>query len=200
MSFEQLNKRDQIDTLKQMVCCLRDRTQGVYRSQYVPAGSAIPRTTNGASDLASVELVTNDIMIDVRDFDPATEEAVGFWTTFGDHWDGGTIKVKLEWTATGASTFDVVWGVSGRNYADDDPLDAALGTEVEVTDTLTANDDFDVTDATAAITLAGAAGDSVYIQIARKAADGADTLDVDARLKAVHIQYKESGDVVTLWA
>lgn len=169
---------------------------GVYRHQWIGAGAMIPRTTNGAA-AATVELATNDVMLDVFDFDTATEEGVGFWTNFGDEWDAGTVKVKFYWTAasgSGTAKFDI----SGQSFADSDVLDQALGTEQGVEDTLITANDMHISDATAALTIADAtAGEPVYLQIARDVAT--DTLAVDARLIGCMIQYKESTTEPSAW-
>lgn len=162
-----------------------------YRTIVIPAAAFTPTTTAGCADSATVETSTNKINYKVLDFDKATEEHAFANFCMPTSWDGGTLLVKFEWTSTAASG-DVVWGAEGRAFANDDAADQAVGTAVTVTDTITAAADFDFTAETSALTLAGtpAGGQSVYLQVFRKAADGADTLDADARLKSVILRYK----------
>jgi hypothetical protein len=162
-----------------------------YRTIVLPATAFSPTTTAGCASAATVETTTNKVNYKVLDFDKATEEHAFTNFCMPNNWDGGTILVKFEWTST-AATGDVMWGIEGRAFANDDAADQALGTAVTVTDTITAANDFDFSAETTAVTLAGtpAGGQSVYLQVFRKAADAADTLDADARLKSVSIRYK----------
>lgn len=172
---------------------------GVYRTVPVPAGAMIPRTTNGA-EAATQENATNDIMEDVMLFDAgATVEGVGFWVNFTDQWDAGTVKVKFSWTAASGSG-GVTWGIAGQSYADSAAIDQALGTRVDVDDTLITAVDLHTTAASAAVTIAdAAAGDWVYFEITRQTGDANDTLAVDAELLGVTIQYLESSTEQAAW-
>lgn len=183
-------------TTKKVTLTTLDGYFSSYEIMPVYAGAMIPRTTNGAG-AATVELATNDIMLDVYDFDTATEEGVGFWVTFGDGWDAGTVKAKFLWTAASGSG-TVKWDISSQSYANDDALDQALGTEQGVTDTLITANDMHISSATSALTIADAtAGEPVYFQIARDVAT--DTLAVDARLIACFIQWKKSSLITSAW-
>jgi len=172
---------------------------GVYREIWVGAGAMIPRTTNGAA-AATVELATNDVMLDVLDFDTATEEGVGFEMAFPSVWDLDAVKAKFYWTA-GSGSGGVAWGIRARANADDDAMDSAFGTEQVVTDTFITANDCHISDASAAITIGNtpAAGDLIVWEITREVANGSDTLAVDARLIGVLIQYLESSTEPTIW-
>lgn len=162
--------------------------QGVHTIS-IPAGAFDPRTTNGAqSDLT--ELTTNDVMLRSYLFDAATEEAVQTIIPMPDSWDEGTLTAEILWTAASGSG-DVVWGASLLSVGNDDAMDAAFGTEQTVTDTLITANDLHITAATSAIEPANteAEGDVLFLQIARVAADGADTLAVDAKLIGVRLKY-----------
>ena len=155
----------------------------------MPAGGMTTRTTNGA-EAHSEELATYDKMLVGFDFDAATEEAVQFDVPMPKSWNLGTVTAILYWKHPSTTTnFDVVWGVSAVAVGNDDALDADFGTEITVTDTGGTTDDLYITAATSAITIAGtpAAGDLVTFQVARVAANGSDTLAVDATLVAVKI-------------
>lgn len=160
---------------------------------FLPASAGWPSTTGGCAAPTQVEFVTNDVDVFVMDFDPATEEYAQWSVLMPSTWDAGTITFEAVWTAA-SGTGDVIWGLQGRAYADDDPADAAWGTAQEVTDTLLAADDFHFSPESSAITLAGtpAAGQWVQFRAYRKAADAGDTLGADARLLGLRVTYGKS--------
>lgn len=183
-------------TTKKATLSTLDGYLSSYEVAPIMAGAMIPRTTNGAA-VGTVELATNDVMLDVYDFDTATEEGVGFWLAFNGAWDASTIKVKFLWTAASGSG-TVKWDIAAQSYADSDALDQALGTEVGATDTLLTANDMHISPATGALTVADAtAGEPVYFQITRDVAT--DTLGVDARLIGCLIQWKKSSLIQASW-
>lgn len=175
---------------------------GVVREIWIDAGAMVPRTTNGAA-VDTSETTTNDIMIDSYLFDGSTEEAVQFKLSFPQAWNAGTVKVKVYWDASsGASAADgVVWGVRAGALSNDDAIDAALGTEVEVTDTVIAVGDLHITSATSAITVGGspAVEDVIVFQIARKVGNASDDMTEDAKLLGIKLQYTESSTEPSSW-
>lgn len=156
---------------------------------WIPAAQWIPRTTTGCG-IDSRELSTNKINTDELLFDAGTDEFAQCMIVMPSNWNAGTITAKFHWTASTGSG-DVIWGLSGRAYANDDALDQAQGTAQTVTDTLTATNDLDISSATSAITLGGtaAAGNPVIFEVYRDANAGGDTLAADARLLGVEISY-----------
>jgi hypothetical protein len=159
---------------------------------WIPASAWIPRTTTGAG-IDSRELSTNKINTDELLFDAGTDEFAQALVVMPNNWNAGTVTAKFHWTASTGSG-DVVWGLQGRAYANDDALDQAMGTAQTATDTLTATNDVDISPATSAITLGGtaAAGNPVIFQVYRDADAAGDTLAVDARLLGVEISYTSS--------
>jgi len=170
---------------------------GVYRHIYVPASAMIPLLTNGAV-AGQTQSTTNLIMYDTMDFNDTVEQAVGFWVTLPDEWDLSTIKVKFHWTSVGG-TGTVKWDIAALALTDSDVIDTALGTEATVTDTLLTADDMHITAASGALTVGGtpALGDPTYFEVTRDV--GTDTLDNDALLLGVQIQYKESTTSPVAW-
>lgn len=169
---------------------------GVVREYWIGAGALTPRTTNGAAS-ATVETTTNDITYDVLDFDQTTSEGACFQISLPGAWNVGTVKAKFYWTAaSGAGT--VTWSLKAGSLADDDVIDTAYGTPQAVTDTLIATGDMHITAATAAITIAGtpAVDDWLYFEVSR---DIADTLNADARLIGIKIQYTETTVEPSSW-
>lgn len=164
---------------------------GVRRTVFIGAGAMIPRTTAGAAP-TTTELATTKVMLDTMDFDSSTEENVGFWIAMPATWDLGTLTFKFFWTATSGSG-NVKWDIQGRGYVDDDAIDQPGGTEqTSGTDTFIGANEMHVTSTTSALTLAGnlAAGSPVYFRIARDV--GTDTLNADAKLIGVQMEYTES--------
>lgn len=163
-----------------------------YRTIVLPAASWKPTSTGGCADVTTVEAATNDIDYQVLDFDPDTDEKAFVNFVMPDSWDGGTITARFIWTAA-SSSGDVVWGVQGRAFANDDAIDQALGTAQTVTDTLTATEDVCISGATSAMAFAGtpAGGQMVHLRVYRDADAGGDTLAADARLIAVQLEYQQ---------
>lgn len=156
---------------------------------WIPASAWIPRTTTGAG-IDSREQSTNKINTDELLFDAGTDEFAQAMIVMPSNWNAGTVTAKFHWTASTGSG-DVVWGLQGRAYANDDALDQAMGTAQTATDTLTATNDVDISPATSAITLGGtaASGNPVIFQVYRDADAAGDTLGADARLLGVEISY-----------
>jgi hypothetical protein len=159
---------------------------------WIPASAWIPRTTTGAG-IDSREQATNRINTDELLFDAGTDEFAQAMIVMPNNWNAGTVTAKFHWTASTGSG-DVVWGLQGRAYANDDALDQAMGTAQTATDTLTATNDVDISPATSAITLGGtaASGNPVIFQVYRDADAAGDTLGADARLLGVEISYTAS--------
>lgn len=160
---------------------------------WIPAAQWIPRTTTGCG-IDSRELTTNKINTDELLFDPGTAEYAQCMIVMPSNWNAGTITAKFHWTASvtaSGSNTDVVWGLRGRAYANDDALDQSMGTAQTVTDTLTAVNDLDISPATSAITLGGtaAAGNPVIFEVYRDAGVVGDNYASDARLLGVEISY-----------
>ena len=158
------------------------------RTIVLPAGSMSPTTTAGCASVTTVEAGTNDVDYKVLDFDKDTDESAFAIFSMPDSWDGGTITVAPYWTTAG-TTGTVVFSVAGRAFANDDAIDQAYGTPQTSTDTFIAAADVHIGPASSAITLAGspAGGQLVQLKITRDVSE--DTLDADARLIALKIEY-----------
>ncbi len=165
-----------------------------FGSFYVPAGSMIPRTTNGA-EAVTVEFATNDIMVDQYAFDPSTEEGVQFSWRMPSDWDLGTVKAQIHWDGAAAASGTVIWGIRGRAYANSDAIDQAFGTQITTTDTLLTVGDVHLAPTTAAITLAGTPATNNYIIFQIVATTGG-TIAVDQLLMGVTIQYGKTRNII----
>lgn len=169
---------------------VRDKIESLATSSYTGGVQSVPilaaamtsRTTNGAAS-GTTETTTNKVMLATLDFDQSTEEYAQFMFPMPKSWNESTVTAQFIWTAS-SGTGDVIWGIQGVAISNDDALDAAFGTAQEVTDTLLATGDQHTTSFTSAVTIGGtpAEGDLVCFQVYRKAANGSDTLDADAKL------------------
>jgi hypothetical protein len=162
----------------------------ITRDIYIPAKQFIPTTTNGA-ELTTVELATNDIMIDAAGFDTTTSEKIQFWHKFEENWNAGTVTFSLDWTNTaGIASETIDFDLAGHSYTDSDVLDAALGgTPANVTDTWTAQNDYQKTAFSGPVTLGGTVtdGNLNLFQLSRDVAS--DDLTGDAKIMGITIRY-----------
>jgi hypothetical protein len=161
------------------------------RTITIMPGLLKPTTTAGCASSATVEAGTNDIDYDVLDFDKDTDESAFANFHMPDSWDAGVVQFRYIWTCTGAGADETVaFELGGRSLANDDAIDQAQGTAVEVSDTRIADADIHISSWSGDVTLAGtpAAGELVHIEITRDVSE--DNLAVDARLIAIQIRYK----------
>lgn len=147
----------------------------------IMAAAMTPRTTNGAAS-GSSETTTNKIMLATLDFDQSTDEFAQFMMPMPKSWNEGTLSAIFIWTAS--ATGNVVWGIQAVAISNDDPVDAAFGTAVTVTDSVTASGDLMESAETGAMTVGGSPAelDLVVFQVYRDADNGSDTLAADAKL------------------
>ena len=177
---------------------------GVYRNVWLDGGAATSPLTAGCI-FQGLESVTNNLQHDLLVFDFATEQNAQWRISMPSDWNRGTIKYKVYWKgAAGCSNGDVVKvGVKATSLGDDDLLDPAWGTEILVTDTvLNIDGDLQVSAASGALTVGGtpADGDLVYINLARKAADAADTMNAEnLQVLGIMIQYLEDSTEIGAW-
>lgn len=162
---------------------------GGKKTIWVPAAAMTAETTTGCA-AGTVETATNQVMYKSLDCDAATKEGAQFTVAMPKSWNESTITFRADWTAASGSG-DVVWAFSCLSVSNDDPLDAAFGTEVTVTDTLTAAGDLDQSPESGSVTASGtpAENDTLLCRVQRDAAAGGDTLGVDARLLGVRVIY-----------
>jgi len=162
---------------------------------FLSAAAGVPKTTGGCAAAAQTEMATNKQNVKTLDFDTTTEEHADWTFILPSDYGGGTMTAKFVWMHAATTTnFGVVWGIAGICYADGDAMDAAVGTEVMVTDTGGTTTDVYISPATAAITWAGtpAAGQLINLTVARKPGEAGDTLAIDARLLGVQLTYTRS--------
>jgi len=172
---------------------------------WIPAGSLIPLGTNGA-EASTWEHPNNLIIMDLYAFDGATVEAVAFNIALPDGWDLGTIRAKFYWSPGDviASAGDKVeWGLAALAIADDDAIDAALGTPQIIYDTVLAGvrGDMHITDPIPALTVGGTPtlGELTHFKIYRNTGSANDDMTEDAWLFGVMLELMVD-QTVTAWA
>jgi hypothetical protein len=129
---------------------------------WVPAAAMYPETTNGCADLEQVEL-SNGPELKCLDFAAAADDFAQFSIAFPKSWNEGTVTFQAFFTVTGTNTGTVAWGLAGRSFADSADLNTAFGTTVVATAKAHSgtSNDLDVTAVSGAVTIAGAAVDTL---------------------------------------
>jgi len=154
----------------------------------VQAASLMPTSTAGAGAVSSVEIPTNKHNYKIMPFGYATKSYANFSFPLPVGYNGGTISAYIFWHSTGTTSNGVRWGVQGSAIGDNDSLDPAWGTAVEVTDTATGTAYRNLkTSVMSAITLQGtpAGGELASIQVYRDPTHGDDNLQEVVNLVAV---------------
>ena len=160
-------------------------------SMWVPASAMYGATTNGA-DAQQVETTATRPDMKVLDFDAGTPEYAQFSVSMPKSWNEGTLTYQVYWTPASTNTGNCIFGLQAVACADNDTIDVAYGTQIEVTDAgIGTVEDQQITSESSAMTVAGspAAGELTYFQLLRDAADGSDTFTADARVLGVKIFY-----------
>lgn len=164
-------------------------TMGGRHAVPIVAGAMQPSVTGGCAALVGVATAANRPDLWTLDFDQTTEEYAQFSIPMPKSWNEGTITYKALWSHPATATnFKVAWALQAVAVSDDDSINAAFGTAVQVNDTGGTTDDIYVSPESSAITIGGTpqAEDVVFFRLYRVAADGTnDTLAADARLHGI---------------
>ena len=157
-------------------------------TMWIPATAMYGASTNGA-DAQQVETTATRPDMNVLDFDASTAEYAQFSVGFPKSWAAGTVTYQVFWTPSSTNTGDCIFGLQGVSCGDSDTIDVAYGTGVEVTDAgIGTVEDQQITAESGAVTItAAAAGEQVYFQLYRDAADGSDTFTGDARVLGMRL-------------
>jgi len=158
---------------------------------WVPSGAMYGAETNGA-DAKQIETTATRPDMKVLDFDAGTAEYAQFSVAMPKSWNEGTITYQVYWTPGSTNTGNCIFGLQAVACADNDTIDVAYGTQIEVTDAgIGTVEDQQITSESSAMTVAGspAAGELTYFQLLRDAADGSDTFSADARVLGVKLFY-----------
>ena len=160
-------------------------------TMWIPAAAMYGPTTNPA-DEAQVETTATRPDLKVWDFDASTQQYTQFTVAMPKSWNEGTLTYQVYWSPSTTNTGDCIFGLQAVACADDDTIDVAYGTAVEVTDAgIGTVEDQQISSESGALTVAGspAAGEQTYFQLFRKAADGSDTFTGESRVLGIKIFY-----------
>ena len=125
----------------------------------------------------------------VLKFDKATDEIAHWHWPIPPDYVAGNVAVKFVWYAPTLNTGDVVWAVQTLGVADSETWDAALGAAQSVTETTDGTaGDLSIT-SVAAFNPGWAVGDVIAFKAYRDANAAGDTLNEDAYLLMVLIEY-----------
>jgi len=156
---------------------------------WVPASAMYGATTNPA-DAQQVETTATRPDMKVLDFDASTDEFAQFSIAMPKSWNEGTLTYQVYWTPGSTNTGDCIFGLQAVACADNDTIDVAYGTAVNVTDAgIGTVEDQQISSESGAMTVAGspAAGELTYFQLFRDADAGGDTFSADARVLGIKI-------------
>jgi len=156
---------------------------------WVPSAAMYGATTNPA-DAQQVETTATRPDMKVLDFDKDTDEFAQFSIAMPKSWNEGTLTYQVYWTPGSTNTGDCIFGLQAVACADNDTIDVAYGTAVNVTDAgIGTVEDQQISSESGAVTVAGspAAGELTYFQLFRDANAGGDTFTADARVLGVKI-------------
>ncbi len=156
---------------------------------WVPASAMYPTTTNPA-EANQVETTAGRPDMKVMDFADAADDFAQFSVAFPKSWNEGTVTYQCFWTPSTTNTGDCIFGLQGVSCGDNDTIDVAFGTAVNVTDAgIGTVEDQQVTAESSAVTIAGspAVDQQTYFQIFRDADAGGDTYTGVAKLIGIKI-------------
>ena len=141
-----------------------------------------------SSNYATVDLRNGRLVLD---FDAGTEETAHFAGYLPRNYAGGGLTITVKWMASSATTGDVVWG--GAIEAEGTDTDAdSYATEQTATTTTSGTSGIEVDTALTFTSGANmdslAAGKRFRFKLARKAADGSDSMTGDAELTCIEIK------------
>lgn len=164
---------------------------GGKKELWIPAKDWFPSNDAPCATLALRNTGTPFFDYQHLAFDGAAGEVAQSTLCLPKSWNRGTVTYKVYWSGIAAGAGGVVWRLGGRAMSDNDTYAAAIGTQVDVTDTFIAIDTLHVSAESAAMTIAGtpAVGDVVRLQLNRNPSDAADTRAADANLIGVRLIY-----------
>ena len=175
----ELNKLDGVGTLK----------QAGKETMWVPS-SAMYGATNNPADPQQVETTAGRPDMKVLDFDPGTVENAHFSIAFPKSWNEGTVTYQVYWAPSNTNTGNCIFRLGGVSCGDNDTIDVAFGTPIDVVDAgIGTVEDQQVSAVSGAVTIAGspAVDQLTYFQLARNADSGSDTFTGDARVLGIKI-------------
>jgi hypothetical protein len=132
--------------------------------------------------------------VPVWDFDDTNDEYIDVYGVLATNYSGGGLTVALYWSATSATTGNVVWRAAIRRIADDaEDVDTSQTYDFNSVTATTANVSGEVAYDTITFTSGAdmdslAAGEQFILRITRQAGSGSDSMTGDAELHAVVVR------------
>lgn len=132
--------------------------------------------------------------IPVWDFDDTTDEYLDLYCVLASNYSGGGLTLALYWSATSATSGNVVWRSAVRRIADDaEDVDTSQTYDFNSVTATTANVSgevaYDVITFTSGADMDSlVAGEQFILRVTRNASSGSDTLVGDAELHSVIIK------------
>jgi hypothetical protein len=171
-------------------------TQGKHDVPF-EAASIHPRTTNGCSAIAWLDVGAGKPEVGYLAFDATTQQFAVFALKMPKSWNEATITFSVDvMHPTTATNFGMVFGLSAAAFGSGDSLNVSFGTAQTVTITGGTADTIYSSAESSAITIANtpATRDGVQLQLSRNPADASDTLAVAARVVRVVIYITTDAD------
>jgi len=160
-------------------------------TMWVPASAMYVTTTNPA-EANQIETTALRPDMKVMDFADTADDFVQFSVAFPKSWNLGTVTYQVFWTPSTTNTGNCIFGLQGVAIGDNDTIDIAFGTAVDITDAgIGAIEDQQVTAVSGDVTIAGspAVDQQTYFQLYRDANAGTDTYTGVARVLGIKIFY-----------
>lgn len=153
----------------------------------VNAGSMAPSVSAGCAALSNIASAANQPDIQTLNFHQTTQQYAQFSVVIPKRWDRGTLTAIFDWSHAATTTnFNVLWGIQAVAVGDNEAINQAFGTAVEVTDTGGTTNRRYATAETSAFTVANSPqpGDRIFFRVYRRNA-GTGNMAIVARLHGV---------------
>jgi len=154
---------------------------------WIPAAAMRPTDDANCEAITSAPTQAGRPDMVVLDFKVAADSFAQFQVAFPKSWNEGTITFQVYWCSTATDTDNVNWQLEGVSVPDNSTIDVAYGTAIHVDDpNQGATEEMLVSPVSAALTIAGAAVDTVtFFRVGRDVSAG--TAAEDARLLGVKL-------------
>ena len=172
---------------------LRDNLNYLHSGKecfYLPAAVWRPATSNGCGGISQTEHTAQQAETVYLAFNKDADEHAIFAYMMPLKWNLGPISFQVNYSAAAGGTSTVEWGLAGVSNADNEGIDAGLGTFVTVSDTLQTGADEQYTTAeSGAVTIAGTPANNEMINFDLMRDVSEDSLAEDAWFQGMRIFY-----------
>ncbi len=163
----------------------------IVEYEFIPIGWAI----DGTAPPANISTLTSTNKVQIRDFDPTSDEDVQISWHIPSDISGTTITyrvISFVTSATGPSNEGWAFFLQGASLGDGDILSGALGTAIKSSITARTDSQYDrvATAFSAAVTITSlAAGETAILKLYRDVSDADDTYGQDIGVWGVELKY-----------